>query len=1097
MNTDRNLLFGVLALQTDLIDSSQFADACAAWAARKNSSLADILIERGWITAADKADVERLMERKLKRHGGDLQATLDAVADAGVREAMLTVEDTELRRTIALLSSVSGHILVDPLAKPSESHTRYTLTRLHGQGGLGRVWVARDNDLNREVALKELQEECAENPVAKSRFLKEAQITGQLEHPNIVPVYELGRRGGDQPFYTMRFLRGQTLRHAISDYHKKRKDGADDPLELRRLLGAFVGVCHALAYAHSRGVVHRDVKPSNIAMGDFGEVVLLDWGLAKIAHAEDNMSATLALSDGASGGETLAGRALGTPSYMAPEQAQGQLDLIGPPTDIYGLGSTLFHLISGKPPHKGESTAETLDRIIKGETPRARTVEPSVPPALDAICATAMAKSPSDRYAKASDLAEDIQRWLADEPVSCLAEPLVQRAARWARRHRTWTKAALAALLVVTGVSIAAAILINRSRQQADTARLAEASARTEATQLFREARAAVDTHLREVSEVLRHFPGVQRVRETLLRKAADDYERFAQLDSFNLDVQVESGRAFVALGDVRLELGELLPSEQAYRSAEAAFERLSRAHSYNSDLAMERGNCRTKLGIVLKELGRYAEADQIYRRAVEELETLAKNNPHSPNYGDSSATALVNRAHLLKAMGQHQQAEESLNAAIHTLQLLADEHTSNLRLRFALASARLHLADLLTEKRNNQQATTIIGQAIESIESLVTEDPGQPDYLQALADGRLYLARVLRILGRDREEREAYETAIDDYRALLRAVPDIPDYRENLAVAQVDLALLLHALGHNSDAKTIAESTLAVFRELVAEHPRVERERFRYRQETAESQVTLGQVLSDLGQNADANAQLSAAVRTYRDLNDELDDTEYLQGLALSLSHLGQVLHKQGQHAAALEAQSEAIENLQSLVQSMSSLPQNRDGLAWCYVRLGDLLRDMNKPAEATEAYRQSLEHRAKLADEFSAPEYLHNLGWLLANCADEDLRKPDQAVAAARRATDLTPESSTYWNTLGVALYRAGKWDDAIVALRQAEQFRSNGHALDWFFLAMAHWQKNEREKARKYSERAIQWMDQNVPDNLELRAFRTEVQALLDRG
>ena len=137
MNTDRNLLFGVLALQTDLIDSSQFADACAAWAARKTAPLADILIERGWITAADKADVERLMERKLKRHGGDLQATIDAVADAGVREAMLTVEDTELRRTMARLSSVSGHILVDPLAKPSESHTRYTLSRLHGQGGLG------------------------------------------------------------------------------------------------------------------------------------------------------------------------------------------------------------------------------------------------------------------------------------------------------------------------------------------------------------------------------------------------------------------------------------------------------------------------------------------------------------------------------------------------------------------------------------------------------------------------------------------------------------------------------------------------------------------------------------------------------------------------------------------------------------------------------------------------------------------------------------------------------------------------------------------------------------------------------------------------
>src|SRR5262245_28076806 len=151
MNTDRNLLFGVLALQTDLIDSAQFADACAAWATRKATPLADLLIERGWITATDKLDIERLMERKVKRHGGDMEATLDAVMDSGVREAMVTVADTELRRSIARSSSVSGHVLVDPLGRPTESRTKYTLTRLHGQGGLGRVWVARDNDLNREV----------------------------------------------------------------------------------------------------------------------------------------------------------------------------------------------------------------------------------------------------------------------------------------------------------------------------------------------------------------------------------------------------------------------------------------------------------------------------------------------------------------------------------------------------------------------------------------------------------------------------------------------------------------------------------------------------------------------------------------------------------------------------------------------------------------------------------------------------------------------------------------------------------------------------------------------------------------------------------
>jgi serine/threonine-protein kinase len=1096
MNADRNLLFGVLALQTDLIDSSQFADACAAWAARKSAGLADILIERGWITAADKADVEKLMERKLKRHGGDLQATIDAVADAGVREAMLTIEDPELRRTIVRLSSAGGHMLVDPLAKPSESHTRYTLTRLHGQGGLGRVWVARDNDLNREVALKELQEECAENPVAKSRFLKEAQITGQLEHPNIVPVYELGSRGEDQPFYTMRFLRGATLRHAISDYHKKRKVGTDDPLELRRLLSAFVGVCHALAYAHSRGVIHRDVKPSNIAMGDFGEVVLLDWGLAKIAHAEDNVSDTLGLTDGASGGETVAGRALGTPSYMSPEQAQGQLDLIGPPTDIYGLGATLFDLLTGKPPHKGETTAETLDRIIKGETPSARALNPAISPVLDAICAKAMAKAPSDRYAKAADLAEDIQRWLADEPVSCYHERLGQQAARWSRRHRAWTQAAAVALLVVAVVSTGAAVQINRARHHANFARTEEAIARAEATALFRKARAAVDTHLTGISEVLRHYPGVQRARELLLRRAAEDYEEFAQFDSKNPEIQAESAHALVRLGDVRLALGEAQLAEQSYRAAQLCFEKLAQIAPDNPALVMQHGNCRMQLGVALKVLGRYVEADEACVGAVHALDALALKHPNDPDYGDSLATAMRNRAMLLQATGQHQQAERLLEAAVRKLESLVEKHPAKPRLQFALAGSRAYLGSLLSGAGDSREGAAITRQAIESLETLSSEHPDNLDYLQWLADSRIELAKILRILGRDREEKEAYETAISDYHDLLMAVSGISDYRESLALAQTDLALLLHSLGQNPEAKGVAESALAEFRDIARASAPEGPRRDSIRLLLAFSHHTLGRIHSDLGLNSDAEVQLRTAVRTYRQLVDELSNPEYEESLATALSDLGQVLHKSEQHDAAKSCFSEAIEGFDSLDRSEDSLPQYRDGLARCHARLGDLLRDLGDQGGAKESYRKAIGSRESLATEFEQPNFLYEFATLLANCADVELRDPSKAVDIATRAAQLSPQSSTYLNMQGAALYRSGKLDDAISTLRQASELRTSGHGMDWFFLAMALWQKGELETARDYYDKGVRWMDENMSGNVELKAIQSEVAAQLQQ-
>ena len=169
--------------------------------------------------------------------------------------------------------------MLGSLSPGEESRERYTLTHLHAKGGMGQVWLARDGALGRQIALKELRPDQADNSIVCSRFLYEAKITAQLEHPGIVPVYELGE--GDVPYYTMRFVRGRTLSEAIRAYHKKRAAGFADSVGKVELLTAFVNVCHAVAYAHSRGIIHRDLKGQNVVLGDFGEVMVLDWGLAK------------------------------------------------------------------------------------------------------------------------------------------------------------------------------------------------------------------------------------------------------------------------------------------------------------------------------------------------------------------------------------------------------------------------------------------------------------------------------------------------------------------------------------------------------------------------------------------------------------------------------------------------------------------------------------------------------------------------------------------------------------------------------------------------------------------------------------------------
>jgi len=412
MDADRNLLFGVLALQADLIDAAQFIEACLLWTTRKEESLADLLIERGWIEPEDRSHVDYLLLRKLRKHGGDIHASLAAIPD-DVKRSLAALYDGDIQRSLADLPQSEEPWVTLSTAPTADEH--YCRLRLHASGGIGRVWLARDNHLGRQVALKELRPERVGQGNSAARFLQEAQITGQLEHPGIIPVYELVRgEGGGPAFYTMRFVKGCTLSQAARTFHEERLAGQEDPLGLPTLLNAFATVCNTVAYAHSRGVIHRDLKGQNVVLGDFGEVVVLDWGLAKLigrpAGAPEDAS-VIAGEGGADSGYTMQGQALGTPAYMAPEQSEGRLDRIDRRTDVYGLGAILYEILTGAPPFRADSTDEVLRKVREEAPAPPRELWPDVPPALESLCLQALAKQPADRPASATELAQEVQGW--------------------------------------------------------------------------------------------------------------------------------------------------------------------------------------------------------------------------------------------------------------------------------------------------------------------------------------------------------------------------------------------------------------------------------------------------------------------------------------------------------------------------------------------------------------------------------------------------------------------------------------------------------------------------------------------------------------
>ncbi len=442
--TSEQLLFGIVALKNNFISREQLVAGFDAWIQNKCRNLAELLEQQRAIDADDRAVLERLVTKLVARHGGDIEQSLAAVGRVSSANPGLDhLPDPELQRSLGHVAA-SVEIDADPFSTivlGNASRGRFRILRAHAKGGLGQVFVALDQELHREVALKEILPQHADDLVGRERFVLEAEITGGLEHPGIVPVYALGQDSDGRPYYAMRFIKGDSLKQAIDEYHHQANAVGHDPglrqIALRQLLGRFIDICNAIEYAHSRGVLHRDLKPANVMIGKYGETLVVDWGLAKAAGKKELESGEVTLrpkTSLSSSGQTMPGQALGTPAYMSPEQATGRLAELGPATDIYSLGATLYHILTGRPPFEGP-ILEVLKRVEKGQFPRPSEVTRGIAPDLEAICLKAMALQPMDRYKSARVLADDLERWLADEPTSALPDRMLGKLKREYRKN--------------------------------------------------------------------------------------------------------------------------------------------------------------------------------------------------------------------------------------------------------------------------------------------------------------------------------------------------------------------------------------------------------------------------------------------------------------------------------------------------------------------------------------------------------------------------------------------------------------------------------------------------------------------------------------
>ena len=1030
---DRHLLLGLIALQNGLVQQAQLVAAFHAWTCDKSRSLSDHLVAHGDIDADVRAAIEAMVALHLKKHGGDAARSLAAIpAGPSTRESLAALGDPELTGTVAHLASRSTEAGTDRTASytvgiATGDGQRFRVLRPHACGGLGAVFVALDGELNREVALKQILDSHADDPVSRQRFLVEAEITGGLEHPGIVPVYGLGTYGDGRPYYAMRFIRGDSLKEAIKHFHADgslKTDPGRRSLELRRLLRRFMDVCNAIDYAHSRGVLHRDLKPGNVIVGRYGETLVVNWGLAKamgrsgVASASDER--TLIPSSSSGSAETLPGSALGTPSYMSPEQAIGDLEKLGPRSDVYSLGATLYCLLTGKAPFEGVDLGAILHNVQKGVFPGPRAVDPSIDRALEAVCLKAMALKAEDRHATPRALADDIERWSADEPTSAWREPFSVRARRWMRRNRTAVTAASAAVLVaVVGLSAVLAVqsranlaltaknaeldMANR-REAAANAQLRESNDRVLAR--FYLAREAIRSFQQGVTEDdMLKGEELKGLRNKLLRSAAGFYEKLETLLQGQAD---RPSRAILAQS--YFELGELtdkigIKPEALAVHHKALVIRRELAVGLDTDVGPRLDLARS---LIAAGLLSEATGDSVGAlSAFEEARGLADPPANGPAAIDAARDALgtshLRIGNLLKNTGKSTEALGSYRRALAIRRQLSEDHPDVTEFRTSLAEVHNEIGRLQTVVGLQAEALESYREALAIRQRLADDQPSVTEFRSRLADSHNNIGFLLSQTGRTDEAMESYGLALAIRRKLVEDNPAVTVFRQRLALSHHNIGFLQSRNGRPAEAMESYRQSLSIVRKLAEDNSAV-----------TEFRSSLADLHNEIGNQHSMAGQIAEALESYREAlairqrlaDDHPSVTEFRSRLAIGHNNIGILLNRPGRTAEALESHRLALAVRQKLADDNPTIPDYQHFLANSHANSADILLGLGRLDEARDGYARAISIREPLVEaNRTIPMYRFNLasnflGLGLAKAAAGDL---GGARADARRALTL----------------------------------------------------------------------------------------------
>ena len=861
---------------------------------------------------------------------------------------------------------------------PTLPGRRFRVLRPHAKGGIGEVFVAHDEELHRDVALKEIQGRYADDPESRSRFLVEAEITGGLEHPGIVPVYGLGQYADGRPFYAMRLIRGDSLKQAIERFHRpeaKRLPAGERALELRRLLGRFVAVCEAIAYAHSRGVLHRDLKPGNVMLGKYGETLVIDWGLAKPvggpAGQDGAAEEPLRPASAADSSPTQMGTAIGTPSFMSPEQAAGRLDQLGPASDVYSLGATLYCLLTGKPPFSGP---EVLQKVQRGDFPRPRQVRRDIPRALEAVCLKAVALRPQDRYPTPRALAADVEKWLADEPTTAYREPWRVRLGRWVRRRQTLAAGLAAGLLVAIVAGLVGAWQLDRLRteQRRDVESSLTEVVRLQGEARWAEARAVLEqakTRLgaggpADLKARLERMQGELELVQTLdairLKKATLVEHRFdfAGADRGYADAFRAAGMA---------EVGGDAAAAAAWAAGSGVRDAVVAALDDWAGCAQEHGHRDWLLEVLRRadpDPWRDRGGDQAVWKDAAALARLAEEEQaakQSPQLLDSLGWRLTSlggdAAPMLRAAQERSPGEFWINFDLGNAldkgkkpEEAVGYYRAALAVRPGTVAVYINLGIALHDQGRRKEAAA-------EFHTAIALDPKD-----ALPHNNL---------GTLLADQDKGEEAAAEFRAAIALDP-------KYAPPHYNLGNVLHELGKREEAA-------AEFRTAITLDPK-----------DAPAYSNLGLVLYDQGKWEEAAAEFRAAIA--------LDPK-----LAPAYSNLGNVLYDQGKREEAAAEYRTAI-----ALDPKDAQPHNG---------LGNVLRDQGKGEEAAAEYRTAITLDTKYAEPHN------NLGNVLA-----DQGKREEAAADYRTAIALDPKFGLPHYGLGIVLYEQGKGEAAAAEYRTA---------------------------------------------------------------